>query len=217
MLQVVTDDDVSNEALQYLSARSVSVGAAAALAQRVSYVGELGWELYVEPAWAVQVWDRLCDAGRAFGIEPCGYRALDGLRIEKGYRYFGVDLTANDDPFEAGLGFCVALDKEDFVGRDALVSRRADGPARHLRTLEVGGEDYLTIYGGEAVLAGGEVVGRLRSCAYGHTVRRNLAYSYLPGDVGTGAVLEIEVFGERVPGIVTEDVCYDPDRKRILA
>ncbi|MGQ0668624.1 MAG: FAD-dependent oxidoreductase [Actinomycetota bacterium] len=217
VLRAVTDDDVSNEAFPFLSARTVRIGGAEALAQRITYVGELGWEVYVDPAWAVQVWDRLMDAGRRFGIEPGGYRVMDSLRMEKGYRYFGTDLTPLDTPDEAGLGFCVALDKGDFIGRDALAAARDRGLERRIRTLVVGDEDCITIYGGEAVHAGGRVVGRLRSCAYGFTVRRNVAYAYLPIEIGPAARVEVDVFGQLVPAEVTGDVLYDPERKRVAA
>ena len=124
------------------------------LAQRITYVGELGFELYVAPEWAVQVWDRLLASGEPYGIEPGGYRALESLRLEKGYRYFGTDLTAGDTPYEAGLGFCVALEKGEFNGRRAL-AQAGERPARRLRTLLVGGDEYVPVYGGEAVRAAG--------------------------------------------------------------
>src|SRR5207253_657210 len=114
-----------------------------------TYVGELGWELYVEPGTAGQVWDRLIGAGSAFGITPGGYRVLDSLRMEKGYRYYGTDMGLLDNPFEAGLGFCVRREKWSFLS--AEITRR-------LRTLAVGGQEYVPIYGGEAVLSGGRVV-----------------------------------------------------------
>jgi glycine cleavage system T protein len=211
VLAAVTDDDVSNEALPFLWAAWIGVGGARALAQRITYVGELGWELYVEPRWAVQVWDRLMDAGADAGITPAGYRALDSLRLEKGYRYFGTDLTPDENPFEAGLGFCVALDGDrDFIGRDAVSAAREAGVEQRLRTLLVGDEEYLTIYGGEAVHASGEVVARLRSAGYGFTVRRNLAYAYLPSTIEVGDAVEVEVFGDRVPAEVGATVQYDP-------
>src|SRR6202035_622686 len=174
-------------------------------AQRVTYVGELGWEFYVDPAVAVQLWDRLAAAGRGFGIRPGGYRSLDSLRMEKGYRYYGTDLTLLDNPLEAGLGFCVRFDKGDFNGREALLVAKTGGIKRRLRTLLVGEQDYVTIYGGEAVYADGSVVGRIRSCAYGFTVRRNIAYSSLPVGLGPGARVEVEVFGRRVPAEVSTD------------
>jgi 4-methylaminobutanoate oxidase (formaldehyde-forming) len=125
--------------------------------------------------------------------------------MEKGYRYYGTDLTLLDNPYEAGLGFCVQLDKGEFNGRDALVAARETGIKRRLRTLAVGGDEYLPIYGGEAVHGAGGVVGRIRSCAYGFTAKKNLAYSYLPKEIGPGGEVQVEVFGKLVPATVTAD------------
>jgi 4-methylaminobutanoate oxidase (formaldehyde-forming) len=205
VLERVADGDISDSAFPFMQARHIRIGGANAFAQRVTYVGELGWELYLEPGWAVQVWDRLMSAGRTFGIVAGGYRALDSLRMEKGYRYYGTDLTLLDNPFEAGLGFCVQLDKGEFNGRQALLAARESGLKRRLRTLAVGGEEYLPIYGGEAVHGEGGVVGRLRSCAYGFTARKNLAYSYLPVAIVPGEQVRVEVFGELIPATVTAD------------
>ena len=205
VLERLTDDDMSEAGFPFMQARRIAVGGTQALAQRVTYVGELGWELYVDPAWAVQVWDRLMGAGRELGIRAGGYRALDSLRMEKGYRYYGTDLTQLDNPFEAGLGFCVQMDKGDFNGRDALLAVRDSGIKRRLRTLAVGGDEYLTIYGGEAVHSEGRVVGRVRSCAYGFTARKNLAYSYLPIELKPGGTVQVEVFGKLIPAIITAD------------
>jgi 4-methylaminobutanoate oxidase (formaldehyde-forming) len=144
-------------------------------------------------------------SGHAVGIQTAGYRALDSLRMEKGYRYYGTDLTLLDNPLEAGLGFCVRFDKPAFNGREQLLEAKASGLKRRLRTLLVGDDAYLTIYGGEAVYAGGALVGRLRSCGYGFTVERNIAYSYLPSHIGLGARLDVDVFGRRVPAEVTTD------------
>src|SRR6267378_1889759 len=160
-----------------MQAREIRIAGFPVLAQRVTYVGELGWELYIDPARAGQVWDRLMAAGREAGITPGGYRVLDSLRMEKGYRYYGADMGLLDNPFEAGLGFAVDRDKWGSIPREIT---------RRLRTLEVGTDDYVPVYGGEAVLADGHVVGRLRSCAYGFTARKNLAYSYLPIEIGPG-------------------------------
>ena len=214
ILAATTSDDVSNEAFPYLSARELRIGPAPVSAQRVSYAGELGWELWVEPRWAVQVGDRLSAAGGANGLEPCGYRCLDGLRLERGYRYFGTDLTAGDTPDEAGLSFCVDPTK-DFVGREAvLAARRAGPPVKRLRTLLIG-DGYVAVYGGEAVHAGGEVVGRLRSAAFGYSVERMLGTVYLPTSFQPGTRVEVEVFGERVPAEVAQDVPVDPEGKRV--
>jgi 4-methylaminobutanoate oxidase (formaldehyde-forming) len=169
------------------------------------------------PEWAVQVWDRLMEAGAQHGIAPCGYRVLDSLRMEKGYRYMGTDLTASDTPFEAGLGFCVVLDKGDFVGRDALRAASDAPPGKRIRTLLVGDGEQVLVYGGESVVAGGEVVGRVRSAAYGHTIGRSLAYAYLPADLDAGEPLSVEAMGDPVPAVVGADVLYDPANERVRA
>jgi len=187
----------------FMHAQDIRIDGIRVLAQRVTYVGELGWELYVEREWAGQVWDRLMAAGRELGITPGGYRVLDSLRMEKGYRYYGTDMGLLDTPFEAGLGFAVHRDKWPHVPREVK---------RRLRTLAVGGEEYVPIYGGEAVVTDGRVVGRLRSCAYGFTVKRNLAYSYLPAGLKPGAAVEVEVFGQRVPATVMRDRVLEPQQ-----
>jgi 4-methylaminobutanoate oxidase (formaldehyde-forming) len=156
-------------------------------------------------------------AGRPHGIGPGGYRVLDSLRIEKSYRYFGTDITPSDTPYDAALGFCVDLEKGDFVGRDALVLARDDRTRSRIRTVVVGDEEYVTIYGGEAVHAEGRVVARIRSCAYGYAVRRNVAFAYLPPEMGPGSSLAVEVFGRLVRAEVTRDVLYDPERTRVTA
>ena len=198
-LAAVTDHDVSNEAFPFRTAKELELG----LAQRITYVGELGYELYVPRAGAVAVWDALVAAASP---EPVGYQALDSLRIEKGYRYFGTDMTASDTPFEAGVGFCVAKGKHVDLERD---------PALRLRTLVVGGRDYLTIYGGEAVHAGGEVVGRVRSAAYGFTLERNIALAKIPSALREGDMVQVDVMGELVPAAVAADALYDPEHRRV--
>jgi 4-methylaminobutanoate oxidase (formaldehyde-forming) len=213
VLESVTEDDVSAESLPFRGAKKIAVGGTPVLAQRITYVGELGFELYVERDWAVQVWDRLMAAGEPHGVAPGGYRVLESLRLEKGYRYFGTDLTAGDDPLEAGLGFCVAWDK-NFTGRGALDGRK---PARRLRTLLVGNEEYATVYGGEAIHLNGSVVGRVRSAGYGFTVGRNVALGYVPAELEEGAEVGIEVFGEIVPAEIAADALYDPENERVRA
>jgi 4-methylaminobutanoate oxidase (formaldehyde-forming) len=214
VLGAVTSDAVDDAALPVRQARTIRVGAASVLATRLSYAGELGWELTVEPGQAVAVWDALVDAGQAHGIEPFGYRALESLRLEKGYRYFGAELTPRETPFEAGMGRFVRLDKPDgFVGREALLARRGaepGGPARRLRTVVIGASDWLPIYGGEAVRVDGEVVGRLRSAAFGYTVGRTVGTTYLPAAIPEGAGIEVDVFADRVAGAVVVDVLVDP-------
>ncbi len=156
VLEKVTSSDVSNQANPYLNAKWIDINGATCLAQRVSYIGELGWELYVPFERALPVWDLLYAAGQEFGLEVGGYKVLDSLRLEKGYRYFTADVTPMEDPYSAGLGFCVDLDKGDFIGRQALVEKKAAGLKHKLCTLVLDGEDFQTIYGGEAVYLDGQ-------------------------------------------------------------
>jgi 4-methylaminobutanoate oxidase (formaldehyde-forming) len=211
-------DEVGNDAIPMRRARAITVGAAPVHAARISYAGELGWELTMPTDWAVAVWDRLRAAGTESGVEPFGYRALDALRMEKGYRYFGTDLTMLETPFEAGLGAFVRLEVGPFVGRDALVAAHAaqpDGPPRRLRTVEIGDADYLPVYGGEAVRHAGDVIGRLRSVAYGPTVERTIGYVSLPATLEEGTALEIDVFDARIPAAIVPDVVVDPAGARM--
>jgi len=201
-------------------ARAIDIAGAEVLATRLSYAGELGWELTIEPAHAVTVWDALAAAGRPHGLEPIGYRALESLRLEKGYRYFGAELTPRETPFEAGMDRFVRLDTGDFVGREALQARSAAepaGPARRLRTVLIGGGDWLPIYGGEAVRVDGAVAGRLRSAAFGYTVGRTVGTTYLAAGVAEGTAIEVDVFAERLSGVVAADVLVDPSGARMRA
>ena len=204
--------EVGNDAIPMRRAGSIHVGPALVHAARISYAGELGWELSMPVDWAVSVWDRLLAAGAA----PIGYRAIESLRMEKGYRYYGTDLTMQDTPFDAGMGAFVRLAKGPFIGRDALVEAHAAEPARRLRTLIIGAADYEPIYGGEAVRLDGDVVSRLRSVAYGPTIERTIGYAYLPASTPEGSAFEIDVFDRRVGAVVGPDVTVDPrgDRMR---
>jgi glycine/D-amino acid oxidase-like deaminating enzyme/glycine cleavage system aminomethyltransferase T len=199
-LAAITEHDVSAGAFPFRTARELEFG----LAQRITYVGELGYELYVPRRRAVEVWDALVSAASP---EPVGYQALDSLRIEKGYRSL-ADLTGADTPFEAGLGFCVANGKLPQLERH---------PPFRLRTVVVGGSGQLALYGGEAVHAGGQVVGRVRSAAYGFTVRANVALAKLPARLAEGERVEVDVLGELVPGFVAADALYDPGGVRVRA
>jgi glycine cleavage system aminomethyltransferase T/glycine/D-amino acid oxidase-like deaminating enzyme len=218
VLQAVTSSDVSNAAFPYMSARTIEIAGAAVGAQRVTYVGELGWELYVDNGRAAAVWDALAGAGRPVGLEPVGYKAVDSLRLEKGYRYWSTDLTPAENPYEAGLALCVRLQKGDFVGREALLRIKAEGVQRKLCTITLTApmaEDS-DLYGGEAVYTGGRVIGRLRSAGWGYTVSRHIGLVYLPSSLSaTGTPLEVEAFGARFAAEVAPDVLYDPTGIRL--
>ena len=218
VLEVAAAGDVSNAAFPYMSARTIAIEGVQVWAQRVTYVGELGWELYVRAGEAVRLWDALWTAGQPFRIAPAGYKAVDSLRLEKGYRYWSSDITPAENPYEAGLGFCVRLTKPDFIGREALVRIKAQGLPRRLCTvtlIEPPGADA-ALYGGEAVYAGGRVAGRLRSAGYGYTVGKHIGYVYLPLEPAAGGpALEVEAFGRRLAAEVAPDVLYDPQGKRL--
>jgi 4-methylaminobutanoate oxidase (formaldehyde-forming) len=212
VFQAVTSNDVGNEAFPYMTAQ---VGEFTALAKRVSYTGELGWEIYVDPTHAVDLWEMLLKAGKEAGIQPVGYKAIDSLRLEKGYRYWSVDITPNENPYEAGLGFCVRLDKGDFIGREALIKTREAGIRRKLCTLTVEADPWM-LYGGEAVSINGHLVSRIRSAGYGHTVGKLIAMAYLPNELAKeGTQVEIEAFGNCITGTVVPDTVYDPKGSRL--
>jgi len=221
VLGAVSSDDVDDAALPMRQARTIRVGGAEVLATRLSYAGELGWELTIRPAEAVGLWDTLVAAGKPHGIQRVGYRALESLRLEKGYRYFGAELTPRETPFEAGMDRFVRLEKPGgFFGREELLARRDDESAeaaggRRLRTLAIGGSDWLPIYGGEAVRVDGDVVGRLRSAAFGYTMGRTIGTAYLPARLAEGALVEIDVFAERMGGEVAPDILVDPSGSRM--
>jgi glycine cleavage system aminomethyltransferase T len=217
VLQAATADDVSNPAFPYMTARALRVAGAEVLAQRVTYVGELGWELYVRPEGAGVVWDALMMAGEPHGLQPAGYKALDSLRLEKGYRYWSSDITPVENPYEAGLGFCVRLNKGDFIGREALLAIKAQGMPRKLCTLTLDGE--AAVYGGEPVYGtDGLLLSRLRSGGYGYTLGKVIGLAYLPRELAApGTPLAVEVFRQRFPAEVTADVLYDPRGERIRA
>ena len=188
------------------------------LALRVTYVGELGWELYAPTEYGRALWTTLWEAGRPHGLVAAGYRAIDALRLEKGYRVWSSDITPDETPFEAGLGFAVALDKEaDFIGRDALVAAKAAGPRKRLRCLVLDDPRSVCL-GNEPVRVGGEIVGRVTSGGYGFAVERSIAYAYLPPDrAAIGTRGEVEVFGDWVGFEVAREPLYDPDGARIRA
>ncbi|MBF6604113.1 MAG: FAD-dependent oxidoreductase [Chloroflexi bacterium] len=197
-------------------AHDVTIGPAPVLAARLSYVGELGWELYTDRGWATQVWDRLVAAGEPWGMQQFGYRALESLRLEKGYRYYGTDLTAAETPDEAGLRVTIGPERGPFLGRAALEASRRRGLRQRLRTIVIGDDDaFLPLYGGEAVRIEGAVAGRLRSVAPGFTVGRTVGTVYLGPEVVEGTDLTVDVFDARAPGVVAADALVDPAGSRM--
>jgi glycine cleavage system aminomethyltransferase T/glycine/D-amino acid oxidase-like deaminating enzyme len=213
----LTKDDLSNEAFPFLTAREITIGSVPVLALRVTYVGELGWELYPPAEYGAMLWDALWEAGRAHGLVAAGYRAIDALRLEKGYRVWSSDITPDETPFEAGLGFSVRLDKgSDFIGRDALVAAKAAGPRKRLRCLVLDDPRSVCL-GNEPVRIDGDVVGRVTSGGYGFAVLASIAYAYLPPDVAIGRRGDVDVFGEWIGFEVAREPLWDPAGERIRA
>ena len=213
----LSPDDLSNEAFPYLTARHIEIAGLPVLAQRISYAGELGWEVYAEAAVGRRLWDVLWAAGREHGLTACGRAAYDGLRMEKGYRAWGSDMTQEDDPYEAGIGFAVRLGKGDFVGREALERRKAAGRTRALAWVALDDPAHVVL-GREPVRPAGEeeVVGYVRSAAYGYSVGRDLTSVMLPVALATpGTALTVEWFGSRLPATVVRDPVWDPSGARI--
>ena len=216
LLAPLTTDDLSDPGFPYLTARPITVGPVPALALRVTYVGELGWELYAHTEFGTALWDLLWEAGREHGLVAGGYRAIDALRLEKGYRVWSSDITPDETPYEAGLGFAVALDKPGgFVGRDALVAARAAGPRKRLRCLVLDDPRSVCL-GNEPVRIDGAIAGRVTSGGYGVAVERSIAYAYLPPDLAAvGTRGEVEVFGQWIGFAVAAEPLYDPTGARI--
>ena len=214
ILQPLTTADLSNEAFRYMRAQELAIGRVPCLALRVTYVGELGWELYCRSEFGLALWDTIWEAGREHRLVAGGYKAIDSLRLEKGYRVWGADITPEDTPFEAGLGFAARLDKADFIGRDALAA--AQEPTRLLRCLTLHDPRAIAL-GSEPVRVGHDLVGRVTSGGFGYTVEKSIAYAYLPAEHDVGTEVEVEIFGEWVSAVVAEEPLFDPSGERIRA
>ena len=179
----------------------------------MTYVGELGWELYCPTEFGRRLWDRIWESGQAEGLVAGGYKAIDSLRLEKGYRVWGADITPDETPYDAGLGFAVKLDKGEFIGREALL--KAQEPERRLACVVLADPRAVAL-GSEPLRIDGESVGRVTSGGYGYTVERSIAYAYVPAPAATpGRPVEIEIFGESVPGEIAAEPLYDPQGERL--
>jgi glycine cleavage system aminomethyltransferase T/glycine/D-amino acid oxidase-like deaminating enzyme len=216
VLTGLTPQSLAGEDFPYMSVREITVGDVPVRALRVTYVGELGWELYCPTEYGVTLWRTLWEAGRPHGLVAGGYRAIDSLRLEKGYRVWGADITPDETPYEGGLGFCVKLDKPGgFVGRDALVEASERGPRMSLACLTLADPRSVAL-GNEPVRIGGEIVGRVTTGGYGYSVGRSIAYAYLPPEHSrAGTELAVEVFGSWIEGVVTDEPLYDPRSERV--
>jgi 4-methylaminobutanoate oxidase (formaldehyde-forming) len=214
----VSPNDFSNEAFPFGTAQEIEIGMGLARAHRVTYVGELGWELYVSSDQTAHVFEALEDAGREFGLKLCGLHALDSCRIEKGFRHFGHDITDEDHVLEAGLGFAVKTNKGDFIGRDAVVQKRETGLERRMLQFKLRDPEPL-LFHNEALVRDGEIVSIITSGNYGHHLGGAIGMGYVPCKGETeeqvlASVYEIEVAGQRFAADASIRPMYDPKSER---
>ena len=214
ILQPLTHTNIANEAFPFMTAQQLAVGSVPCLALRVTYVGELGWELYCPAEFGLRLWDTIWEAGQAKGLVAGGYKAVDSLRLEKGYRVWGSDIGPESDPYQSGLGFAVKLDRGDFIGRSALLKKR-EAPAPTKLACLVLDDPRSVALGSEPVRIGGEVVGRVTSGGYGYTVEKSIAYAYVPSGAAVGTAVEVEIFGTWVAGQIAKEPLYDPSGTRV--
>ena len=215
LMRNATEDDVSSTGFPYLKARHISIGEIPALALRISYVGELGWEIYAPFEFGRKLWDALWEAGRHKGVVAAGLGAFESLRLEKGYRLWGNELHTEYNPYEAGIGFAVRMRKGDFIGRDALREARANGLTRKLCCMTLDLPDAV-VMGKEPILVDDRILGYVTSADYGYSIDRGIAYGYLPVEhAKPGVAVEIEYFGERYPATVSEEPLWDPKMERL--
>ncbi|MFF9093953.1 FAD-dependent oxidoreductase [Streptomyces sp. NPDC014802] len=214
VLQPLTEEDFSNEGLKYFRAKHAYIGSVPVTAMRLSYVGELGWELYTTADQGLKLWDTLWAAAQPLGGVIAGRGAFNSLRLEKGYRSFGTDMTYEHDPYEAGVGFAVKLDKDDFIGKAALQRRKAD-VRRRLTCLTID-DPRAVVLGKEPVYDGEHAVGYVTSAAYGYTVGKGIAYAWLPAGLAEpGTRLHIGYFDQRIEAVVAEEPLFDPTMSRL--
>ena len=200
-----------------MTAKPITVGEVPALALRISYVGELGWEIYASAEQGLRLWDTLWEAGRPLDLIAAGGGAFDSLRLEKGYRLWGNDIHTDYNPYEAGIGFAVRMRKGDFIGRDAIRKSRARGLTRRLCCMTLD-DPRSVVMGKEPILDGDRVLGYATSANYGHSVGRGIVYGYLPVDYAeAGTHVDVLYFGERLPATVAKEPLYDPAGTRMKA
>jgi glycine cleavage system aminomethyltransferase T len=210
LLAPLTTQSLSNEQFPYMTAREITIADVPARALRVTYVGELGYELYCPVEYGAGLWAALWEAGQPHDLVAGGYRAIDSLRVEKGYRVWGADITPDDTPHEAGIGFAVHQEKE-FLGRQAL----DESPRKRLACILL--EDARSVaLGNEPVRIRGDILGRVTTGGYGYSIERSVAYAYLPPEhAEPGSAVELEIFGQWIGGEVVKEPLFDPSGERV--
>ena len=216
VISTVSSDDFTNKGLRYFRVKRAYVAGIPVTVMRVSYVGELGWEIYTSADHGQHLWDILWEAGQPYGVIAAGRIAFNALRLEKGYRAWGADMTAEHDPYEAGVGFAVKTGKQGYVGQAALEGRSQQNCKRRLRCITVN-DGHSVVLGKEPVYYDNRPAGYVTSAAFGYTIGKPIAYAWLPSIVVEGGVVEIEYFGQRIQATVEAEPLFDPNMSRLRA
>jgi dimethylglycine oxidase len=214
LVSALSSDDFSNESFKYFRCKQVRIGGVPVTAMRLSYVGELGWECYTTAEHGLRLWDALWAEGQRHGVIAAGRAAFNSLRMEKGYRSWGTDMTTEHNPFEAGLGFAVRAQKDGYVGHDALAGVSDDTVERRLACLTID-DGTSVVLGSEPVFVDGAPAGYITSAAFGHTVGAPIAYAWLPASATVGTGVEIQYFDRRVAATVVAEPLVDPEMTKL--
>ena len=214
ILQSLTDSDFNHNAFPFMSSQEILLAGIKVRATRITYVGELGWEIYAEVTDGLVLWEKLIDAGKDLGLIPCSYRAIESLRLEKGYRAWAGEINTETNPFEAGLGFAVSLKKEDFHGRAAAIDAQKN---QKRKLVAITFDDITSVpFGSEPIRIDNKIVGRVKSGGQGYTINKAIAYAYLPIENSEpGTALDVELFGRWSNGVIAAEPLFDPDNERI--
>jgi 4-methylaminobutanoate oxidase (formaldehyde-forming) len=214
ILQSLTDSDLNHNAFPFMSSQEITLADIKVRATRITYVGELGWEIYTEVTDGLVLWEKLIDAGRDLGLIPCGYRAIESLRLEKGYRAWAGEINTETNPFEAGLGFALSLKKENFHGKAAVISAK-ENQSRKLVAITF--DDISSVpFGSEPIRIDNKIVGRVKSGGQGYTINKAIAYAYLPiEDSVPGTAVDVELFGVWCKGVIAAEPLFDATNLKI--
>lgn len=214
ILQILTEYDMGHKNFPFMHSREIILGGVRVRATRITYVGELGWELYLPTGNSEALWHQIIEAGKLFDLKVCGYRAIESLRLEKGYRAWSVEISTETNPWEAGLDFAVAINKEVFHGKESLLKNRERVTRKLVPILF---DDIRQVpLGNEPIQLGDEIIGRVKSGGQGYTINKAIAYAYLPIEHSrVGTVVNVEFFGQWREGVVAAEPLFDPTNSRI--
>jgi 4-methylaminobutanoate oxidase (formaldehyde-forming) len=216
ILQSLTVSDLNHTAFPFMTSQEITLAGIKVRATRITYVGELGWEIYAPVADGLNLWKEIIDAGKDLGLIPCGYRAIESLRLEKGYRAWAGEINTETNPYEAGLGFAVSLKKENFHGKVAAVAAKEN---QRRKLVAITFDDITSVpFGSEPIRIDNKIVGRIKSGGQGYTIKKAIAYAYLPIESAEpGTAVDVELFGMWSAGVIAAEPLFDPDNARIRA